>query len=143
MAVHHLFAAALLSVASTIAAAAPVTYLTVDHSSPALMDAAGAAAVWKTEVPQATALRLSKLYPPSRYGFVSQVEGGFNDAKICVVTARAMLVPRSGKTLGFAPKQSAMAFDAQPNATAQQCKDLASAKLKEAIGSVLSGLVKK
>lgn len=143
MAVHKLLAAALLSIASTITLAAPVNYLTVDHSSPALIDAAGAAAVWKAEVPQATALRLSKLFPTSRYGFVSQVEGGFNDAKICVVTARVMLVPRSGKVLSFAPKQSAMAFDAQPNANPQQCKDLATAKLKEAVGAVVSGVVKK
>jgi hypothetical protein len=35
----------------------------------------------------------------------------------------------------------ATAFDALPNATNEQCKELARAKLKEAIAAVVGGLV--
>ncbi|MBL0086973.1 MAG: hypothetical protein IPP44_09850 [Ideonella sp.] len=141
MAAHKLLTALLFSAASSLALAAPVSYLTVDHSSATLMDKAGADAVFKAAVPQKLAARLAKLYPVGRFGFITQVEGGFTEAKTCVVTARAMLVPRSGKALVFTPRKSAMAFDAQANASQQQCKDLAAAKLKEAIDSVLSSLV--
>jgi hypothetical protein len=40
------------------------------------------------------------------------------------------------------PEKIATAFDAQPGATPEQCKDLAKAKLKQAVESVVSSLVK-
>ena len=44
-----------------------------------------------------------------------------------------MMLPVRGKTLVFKPAKMATAFDALPNASAEQCKELARAKLKEAI----------
>ena len=89
-----------LSLAALSAGAAPAPYLTLDHSAEQLMDKASADKLWLEGLPAA---RLARLYPPGRWGFVSQVEGGFTDAKVCVVTARAMLMPRKGKTLVFTP----------------------------------------
>lgn len=122
------------------AAGAPA-YLTLDHSSAALLDNAGAQAVWKAQLPDATRARLARLYPVGKWGFSSQVEGGFNADKVCVVTARAMLLPRSGKLLTLKPEKAATTFDAKPGATQEQCRALAQDKLGEAIGAVLSSLV--
>ncbi len=133
--------AALLVSASSIGLAAPPVYLTVNHSAEAVMDKTTASAVWKEQLPTKVMLRLAQLYPVARYGFISQVEGGFSDAKQCVITARVMLVPRAGKRLVFEAKKSATTFDAQPNLTQPQCKDLAKAKLNEAITAVLGSLI--
>lgn len=136
-----LLAAALLVSAST-AFAAPAQYLIVDRSSEALMAKDGALAIWKGQFDAKTMPRLAKLYPVSRWGFISQVEGGFTADKICVITARAMMVPRiTGSRLVFKPSQSATAFGAQAGATQDQCKDLAATKLKEAVASVGSSLI--
>lgn len=129
-----LFAA--LSLGSTAHAAAPA-YQIVDSSSEALMDAATAQALWQEATPAA----LVKLMPPKRWGFVSEVTGGFTAGKACVVTARAMMLPASGKTLQFKPVHRATSFDTLPGATPEQCKDLAKAKLKEAIAGVFAGTV--
>ncbi len=118
--------------------AAQPQYLTVDHSSEMLMDAATAKAMWKTQLPVA---RLAKLYSPKKWGFASEVEGGFNAAKTCVVTARAMLLPLRGKLLSFKPEKTATTFDALPNATRDQCRELARQKLEEAMQAVVAGLV--
>ena len=129
-----------LSLAVLSAGAAPAPYLTLDHSAEQLMDKASADKLWLEGLPAA---RLARLYPPGKWGFVSQVEGGFTDAKVCVVTARAMLMPRKGKTLVFTPAQTATAFATLPSATQQQCRDIARIKLKEAIAAIVSPLLRE
>ncbi len=118
--------------------AAQPQYLTADQSTEMLMDVATAKAMWKKELPVA---RLAKLYPIKKWGFASDVQGGFNADNTCVVTARAMLVPLRGKVLAFAPKKSATAFDTVPNATREQCRELARKKLEEAMQAVVAALV--
>jgi hypothetical protein len=130
----------LLALAGTGALAAPSPYLTVDHSTEVLIDKAGALALWEANLPAA---RLARLYPPRKWGFASQVDGGFTDARVCVITARGMLLPRSGKALVFTPLRSATAFATQAGATRQQCSDLAHAKLTEAIGAVTAPLLRQ
>jgi hypothetical protein len=136
-----LFAAPLLALAATAHAADPV-YITLDHSSDGLIDKASAQAVWN-ELLAGKVVKLNSIYPTRRWGFVSQVEGGFNQSKTCVVTARAMMMPltATGRSLVFKPNRTATAFDALPNATREQCNELAKAKLKEAGHSVVSGLM--
>ena len=133
--------AALCAVASTGALAAAPVFLTIDRSSESLINAAAAQAIWQQELAKAGVVRLAKLYPTSRWGFLSQVQGGYNSAKICVVTARVALLPRSGKTLVFTPNKMATAFDAVPNIPQEQCQALAKAKLEEAISAVMSSLI--
>jgi len=133
-----LFAAPLLTLAVAAHAADPV-YITLDHSTDTVMDKTSAQAIW-AEGLAGKALKLNKLYPTKRWGFVSEVEGGFNQAKTCVVTARVMMMPVSGKSLVFKPSKTATAFDALPNATREQCQEAAKAKLKEAVQGVLSSL---
>ncbi|MEQ1805321.1 MAG: hypothetical protein ABL900_08085 [Burkholderiaceae bacterium] len=118
--------------------AAQPQYLTVDHSTDMLMDATTAKAMWKKQLPTA---RLAKLYPPKKWGFASEVQGGFNASNTCLVTARAMLLPLRGKALAFVPEKSATAFDALPNATREQCRELARKKLEEAMQAVVATLV--
>lgn len=135
-----LLAAPLLALAAAAHAADPV-YITLDHSSESVLDGATAQAAWN-ELLAGKTVRLNKLYPSRRWGFVSQVEGGFNQGKTCVVTARVMMMPVTmRKSLLFKPSKTATAFDALPNATREQCQDLAKAKLKEAANGVLSGLM--
>jgi hypothetical protein len=119
--------------------AAQPQYLTVDHSTDMLMDAATAKAMWKKQLPTA---RLAKLYPVKKWGFASDVQGGFNAANTCVVTARAMLLPVRGKALTFVPEKSATVFDAVSNATREQCREVARKKLEEAMQAVVGALVK-
>ena len=132
-----LLAALLLSIVSA-AQAAPAPYLVIDHSTEILMDQATALSIWKEHrMPE----KFGKLYPTSKWGFASQVEGGFDDAKTCIITARAMMLPRSGKALLFKPAQTATTFGTLPGATADQCRALAKTKLSEAIASVRDSLV--
>jgi len=140
MSISKLLAAALLASVSSTFAATPV-YLVMDFSTEALMSKDTALGIWKAQVGDMHVKRLNKLYPVSKWGFVGQVEGGFTADKTCVVTARAMMVPRSGKSLLFKPAKSATAFDAKAGATLDDCKALASAKLTEAIAAVSSSLV--
>jgi hypothetical protein len=136
----RLFTAALLGAAAAAHAATPV-YLTLDHSSAPVMEAATAKAVWKAHLDDKLVKRLAKLYPVGKWAFISQVEGGYNADKLCVVTARVVLVPRAGKSAVFTPKEKATAFDAKPNLDAAQCKALGKDKLDEAINAVVSSLV--
>lgn len=121
--------------------AADVPFMTMDRSTQGLVDAAAAKTVWSDQITKAGPKRLAKLYPPRVWGFLSQVEGGFTAGKVCVVTARAALVPRAGKNLIFKPEKMATAFDALPGATQEQCQALAKSKLDEAVAAVMSSLV--
>ena len=142
MHIHTLLATALLGAASAAFAAEPDPYLYQDHSSPALIDTATAITVWKAQVDDSMRVRLRKLYPVSNWGFISQVQGGFTPDKACVVTARAMIVPRMrGSRLVFEPKKSATAFGTQAGASAEQCRELAAAKLKEAVLAIRSAVM--
>jgi hypothetical protein len=136
MSTARLLTALLLTASASIAFAAPPVYLALDHSSAALIDKPAALALWKAGVPA----KMFKLYPAAKWGFVSEVEGGFDDAKVCVVTARAMMLPRSGKALVFQPAKTATAFGSQAGATEAQCQGLAKAKLGEAIEALRSAL---
>jgi len=129
-------AIALLS--STAWAADPKTNL-VDHSNGQLIDAATAKVVLGENIPA----KVWKLYPASKYAFVSQVEGGMKGTT-CVVAARVMLVPLTptAKAVLFRPQKTATAYDAIPNSSTDACKALAKDKLKEAAAGVVSALVK-
>ncbi|MFI4931813.1 MAG: hypothetical protein ACHP83_16340 [Burkholderiales bacterium] len=112
----------------------------LDLSSETLIDAASA----RTVVGEAIPAAVWKLYPPRKWGFFSQVSGGFTSDKICVVTARVMLAPLTVTNgIIMRPAQRAMAFDAKPNATQDECKSIARAKLREATDAVVSSLVKQ
>ena len=137
-----LLAAALL-VSTATAFAAPPKYIILDHSTDAVMTKDSALAIWKGQLDAKMMARLTKLYPVSKWGFISQVEGGFTTDKVCVITARAMMVPRiTASRLVFKPSQTSTAFGAQAGATQDQCKELAATKLKEAVASVASSLIK-
>lgn len=137
----HVLAAALLAVSSA-AFAAPAEYLFVDDSSRDLIDTASAVAIWNAQVDGSIRRRLQRLYPVSKWGFVSQVQGGFTRDGTCVVTARAVLVPRVlGSRLVFKPQRSATAFATHIGATREQCRELAAAKLKDAIQGIRASLI--
>lgn len=127
---------------ATGAFAATPKPMSADRSANFLIDAATAEQIWKENTPA----RVTKLYPTKKFRFVSEVTGGFNEGKTCVVTARAMLLPVvllpvQGSKIVYAPIKSATAFDATPSLSREQCQALARAKLKEAIQSVTSSLV--
>ena len=126
----------LLSVAAW--AAAPKTSLE-DHSSGLLIDVATAKKVMGDAIPA----KVWKLYPASKWTFVSQVVGGIKGTT-CVVTARVLLLPLTPtmKAVMFRPEKSATAFDAVPSSSTDACKALARDKLKEATEAVVSDLVK-
>ncbi|MDO9353624.1 MAG: hypothetical protein Q7T55_08010 [Solirubrobacteraceae bacterium] len=112
-----------------------------DQSANFLIDAPTAEKIWKEHTPA----RVTKLYPSKKFRFVSEVTGGFNEGKTCVVTARAMLLPVvllpvQGSKLVYAPIKSATAFDAAPGLSREQCQELARGKLKEAVQSVTASL---
>jgi hypothetical protein len=112
-----------------------------DQSGSFLIDSAASEEIWKANTPA----RVTKLYPRKKFRFVSEVGGGFNEAKTCIVSARAMvlpvvLLPIQGTKLVYAPVKSATTYDAAPNLSMEQCQELAKAKLKEAIQSVTSAL---
>ncbi len=130
---------ALLAVASSAMAAPPKTMF-VDHSNAALMDSKTAMAI----MGEGFTARVLRVYPASKFGFVSQVEGGLTANGTCVVTARVMMMQLTPtmKVMLFRPQETATTFDAQPGASADQCKQLAKTKLQEAVKSVASSLVK-
>lgn len=134
-----LWTCAALAISASAHAAPPKAQL-LDFSSEGLIDAATAKSVLDESIPA----RLWKVYPASKWAFVSQVEGGVTAAGVCVVTARVMMVPLTPtvKAVLFRPEKIATAFDAQQGASADQCKALAKAKLGEAAKSVVSSLVK-
>jgi hypothetical protein len=130
-----------LMLATGAFAAAPKP-ISADESGSFLIDEAASEKLWKENTPA----NVVKLYPSKKFRFVSEVGGGFNEAKLCVVSARAMVLPVitlpiQGQKLVYAPVKASTAFDAQPNLSKAQCQDLAKAKLKEAIQSVVSALV--
>jgi len=130
---------ALLALSSSAFAATP-QYLVLDQSTPSLIDKASAAATLK----EVTTPQMLKLYSPKKWGFATEVEGGFTASKTCVVTARVMMLPVgvSGKTLVFKAEKKVTTFDALPGATQEQCKELAANKLKEAVQAMVFSLVK-
>ncbi len=132
-----LLAACLATAAS---AQVPRNAQLVDHSVERLIDAKTARAVLADGIPA----RVWKLYPVSKWAWASQVEGGMTAANVCVVTARVMMVPLTSGTRRplFKPEKMATAFDSIPNANAEQCRQLAKDKLKEAVEGVVSSLVK-
>jgi hypothetical protein len=125
--------------AGAVCAQAPKNALIVDHSAERLIDTKSARAVLIENVPA----KVWKIYPASKWGWASQVGGGITGNGTCVVTARALIAPLSAsKKLLFRPEKMATTFDAIPNATAEQCRQLAKDKLKEAVEGVVSSLVK-
>jgi hypothetical protein len=122
-------------------AAEPKTRL-IDHSNVGLIDEATAKAVMAENIPA----KVWKIHPASRYAFLSQVEGGLNASRTCVVAARVMLLPLTSAVNAVLfrplPKGTATAYDAVANSTAEQCKALAKDKLKEATQAVVSNIVK-
>ena len=138
----HLLGSLLLAVSSATVAAPPPQYLFVDDSSPILIDTASALAVWQGQVDDNMRLRLQKVYPVSKWGFISQVQGGFTTDGVCVVTARAVLTPRVlASRLVFKPQRSATAFASKAGATHDECRSLASQKLKDAVVAVRTALI--
>ena len=121
-------------------AAAPEKAQLLDFSNDKLIDAASAKAILSAGIPA----KLWKVYPPSKWAFVSQVEGGITASGSCVVTARVMMVPLTPtmKAVLLRPEKIATAFDSAAGASADQCKALAKTKLGEALQSVVSSLVK-
>jgi hypothetical protein len=118
-------------------AAGPKTNL-VDHSSGLLIEAEAAKTIMGENIPA----KVWKIYPASKYVFVSQVEGGMKGTT-CVVAARVMLLPLTpaAKAVLFRPQKTATAFDGVPNSSTDACKALARDKLKEATQAVVSSLV--
>lgn len=120
----------------------PPKPMSADQSANFLMDAPTAEKIWRENTPA----NVVKLYPTKKFRFVSEVTGGFNEAKTCIVTARAMLLPVvllpvQGTKVVYAPIKSATAFDAAPGLSREQCQEMAREKLKEAVQSVSAALV--
>jgi hypothetical protein len=136
----NMLAGAALLIAHQAFAAPPAKAVLLDFSSAALIDAAAAKAMLADGIPA----KVWKVYPASKWGFVSQVEGGMTTAGTCVVTARVMMVPLTAtvKAVLFRPEKVATTFDAQAGATTEQCQALAKTKLGEALQGVVSSLVK-
>jgi hypothetical protein len=137
-----LLCAAVLAVAAPFASAATApSYDIEDFSTAALIDKPTVMAAWKEALP---AERLAKLYPKAKWGFLSQVEGGVVDGKLCVVTARVTLLPKTMPTRRFVwePAKSSTVFDGRPVTTPAECGALAQERLKDALRSLVSSLVK-
>lgn len=138
----HLVALSVLLAATAVSAQSTVKTNLIDHSNDTLIDEATAKAVLTENIPA----KVWKIHSPRNYTFVSQVEGGLNAAKTCVVTARVMVLPLTAamKAPMFRPlpKLTATAYDAAANSSTDQCKALAKDKLKEATLAVVSSIVK-
>jgi hypothetical protein len=140
MKIRTFLASALLLLVQQAFAQAPPKAVLLDFSSEGLIDAATAKTTLRDGIPG----RVWKVYPASKWGFVSQVEGGVTAAGVCVVTARVMMIALTPtmKAPLFRPEKIATAFDSASGASADQCRQLAKAKLGEATQSVVSSLVK-
>ena len=129
-----------LAAASGARAASAPDYLLVDKSNDVLIDDATVKAMFA----QFVSPKMERLYPTNKWGFAVQVEGGITQANTCVVTARVMLLQRNlpvtTKLLLFKPERMATAFDALPNASSAQCRDLAKTKLRESFDALRSVL---
>ncbi len=112
----------------------------MDHSNDVLIDKATAKAVMNEAIPA----RVWKVYPARKYVFLSQVEGGVNAARTCVVAARVIVLPltATAKAVLFRPQKTATAYDAKADSSTVQCRALAKEKLKEATHAVVSAIVK-
>ena len=130
---------AVLASGSGPALAAKVSdYLIVNDAAPTFgLDEKALVAVWKQEFPP----QIPRLYPPKKFGFLAVIDGGIDPQGLCVVAARATMLPRAGKILQYKPVRSAVVFDAQRDSTREQCTGLAKAKLNEAIEGMLAGIV--
>jgi hypothetical protein len=128
---------ALLLSAAALAAGPKTNF--VDHSNHLLIEEAAAKAVMGENIPA----KVWKVYPATKWAFVSQVEGGMKGTN-CIVAARVMLLPLTPtvKAVLFRPEKTATAFDTAANSSTDACKDLAKDKLKEATAAVVSALVK-
>lgn len=126
---------------ATQAFAAPPKGVLLDFSSSALIESSAAKALLDEGIPA----RVWKVYPASKWGFVSQVEGGITGTGVCVVTARVMMIALTPtmKAPLFRPEKTATAFDAVAGASSDDCKALAKAKLGEATQGVVSSLIKQ
>lgn len=123
--------------ASNANAAAAAPKFKIKNNSPAvLINDAAATTVWTENLPE----KLAKVYPVKKWGYLSEVNGGFDDHKMCVVAARAMMVPVSGKNFIYEPRKLAATIGTQAGATPEQCSALAKAKLKEAVHAVVAAL---
>ena len=111
----------------------------IDYSNGQLIEADAAKAVMGENIPA----KVWKIYPASKYAFISQVEGGMKGTT-CVVAARVMLLPLTPtmKAVLFRPEKTATAYDAVANSSTDACKAMAKDKLKEATQAVVSALVK-
>lgn len=132
---------ALLIAAALPAGAADSAYEIEDFSTEGLIGKAAVMAAWKEALPEG---RLLKLYPKAKYGFLSQVEGGVVNGTLCVVTARVSLLPKTSPTrrLVWEPTKTSTTFDGKTVASQAECTALAGEKLKEALRSLMSSLVK-
>jgi hypothetical protein len=129
------FLGAALLVSANAMAAAPK--FPIKNNGPvALVDDAFAVSTWLENLPESTTLK----YPVRRYGYLSEINGGFDDHKNCVVTVRAMQVPVVGKRFIYNPNKTAITFATMAGATSEQCSALAKLKLKEAVQSVVASL---
>lgn len=134
-----LMCAALGALAADAKPAAAKKRVLIDLSSETLIETSEAVAILGERIPE----KVWKLYPARKWGFASQVEGGFTQAKVCVITARVMLAPLSATNgVILRPAKRATAFDAIANATVEQCRAAAKDKLREAADAVVSSLVK-
>jgi hypothetical protein len=129
-------------VASDTAKAAKVApapkFNIVNSSAETLVDNATAAAIWKTHL----TAKVAKLHPVKKTGYISEVNGGFDTNKTCVIVARAMATPLKGKNFIYNTKNVAVAFGSQAGATPEQCSALAKAKLTEAVQSIAATMEK-
>lgn len=121
-------------------AAPPPKAQLIDHSNGNLIDNATAKGILADGIPA----KLWKVYPASKWAFTSQVEGGVTASGTCVVTANVTMLPLSPtlKVPLYRPEKRATAYEAQAGAGTDQCKELARAKLKQALEGVVSSLVK-
>lgn len=117
----------------------PKNAVLIDHSMPTLIDANTA----KGMIAESVTARVWKLYPPHKWGYVTQVTGGFASGGTCVVSARTMIMALTPtlKVMMFRPYKTATAFDAAPGLSQDACRDLAKQKLQESINGVVSSLV--
>jgi len=138
---HRLVAATFSLLLTVPALAADPPFVISDYSTATLIDKPTVDAIWQAHLPEA---RVAKLYPPKRWGFLSQVVGGLVGGQTCIVTARAVMLPRTSPTrrLVWEPAKSSTTFDVKPNSNAAQCTELAAEKLKEAVQSLATSLVK-
>ncbi len=131
---------AVLTVATLISASASAAvpqYTPVDHSPVWPLSAEVAKSAWV----EYTTEKVTKLYSPKKWTFLTEVDGGFDKDNSCVVTARVTLVPFGTglyrKDVIYKPKKTVATFGVTTKATKDQCRDMATAKLKEAISSMM------